>query len=241
MLEVCTHRFLFFKRKEFWFYNSEKTGKGTYNVFCYSNEKNASLKTNVLIEQTSLIDLTKASEELFEKMNRTFKYHIRKADKIGAVAKIDYSPTIEKCNQVMSEFSFFATTKKIEWNPKRIKALQELGKLIISEAYLNEEKIATHIYLHDDNRVALLHSYHQQIFLDEKIKGYTNKFLHWQDIINFKNYGLKLYDFGGINIQLHPGISTFKLSFGGDIIDCYSYIETNSFLMWVKKLISQLY
>jgi lipid II:glycine glycyltransferase (peptidoglycan interpeptide bridge formation enzyme) len=240
MLEVCTHQFLFFKRKEFWFYDSEKIDAGIYNVFCYSNKKDASIRRNVLIEQTSIINLEKTEEELFNQINRTFKYHIKKAEKLGVSVKTEFFPSIEKCNQIINEFSVFVEEKKIEWNLKRIEVLQKINKLIISEAYLNEKKISTHVYLHDGNRVVLLHSYHQHNRLDEKIKGYANKFLHWQDIISFKKFGLKLYDLGGINMEKHLGISIFKLAFGGDVIDCYSYIETNPslnpFVNLYKKL-----
>ncbi|MEO8761004.1 MAG: hypothetical protein ABI388_06990 [Bacteroidia bacterium] len=239
MLEICTHQFLFLKRKEFWFYDAEKINKGTYNVFCYSNEKNAKQKPNVLFEQTSLIDLKKTEEELFSEINRTFKYHIKKAEKIGVIIDVNYSPTVEKCNEVIKEFSPFAKKKNIEWNPKRIKAVQKINKLVISEAFLHEEKIVTHVYLHDTNRIVLLHSYSQPNFKNENIKGYANKLLHWQDIIIFKKFGLKTYDFGGINLQKHPGISAFKLSFGGNLIDGYSYIEVHPLLSSVIKLLKK--
>lgn len=240
MLEVCTHRFLFFKRKEFWFYDSEKINKGTYSVFCYSNEKEACLKEHVLIEQTSLIDLTKSEDELFRNINRTFKYHIKKAEKIGVNLNIDYSPSIQKCKEIINEFSVFAMAKNIEWNERRIIALQKINKLIISEAFLNEEKIATHVYLHDNNRVVLLHSYSQINFQNKKVRGYANKFLHWQEILKFKKFGLKMYDFGGINLKRHPGISAFKLSFGGNLIDTYSYIETNAILTLTIKFYKKI-
>jgi lipid II:glycine glycyltransferase (peptidoglycan interpeptide bridge formation enzyme) len=230
MLEVTTHQFLSFKRKEFWFHNSENINKGSYNVYCYSNENDACNKKNVLKEQTSLINLEKPSEELYNQINRTFKYHIHKAENLNITVNVNYSPTPHKCNQIISEFSIFANKKQIEWNPKRIKALQKLNKLIISEAFLKEEKIVAHVYLHDGNRVVLLHSYHSHNFMDKNIKGYANKYLHWKEILSFKNFGLKLYDFGGINMQQHPGISKFKMSFGGEVIDCYSYIEVNPLL-----------
>lgn len=240
MLEITTHQFLFLKKKEFWFYNAEKITKGTYNVFCYSNEKEAISKKNVLIEQTSIINLEQSKEELFTKINRTFKYHIHKATTLGITANIDYSPTIKECNQVLNEFMVFATKKNIAWNPKRIKALQKLNKLIISETFFKEEKINTHIYLHDTNRVVLLHSYHSPHITDKKLRGYANKYLHWKDILSFKNFGLTLYDFGGINTQQHLGISTFKLSFGGEIIDCYSYIEVNQKIASLKNFYKKL-
>jgi lipid II:glycine glycyltransferase (peptidoglycan interpeptide bridge formation enzyme) len=240
MLEVTTHQFLSFKRKEFWFYNSENINKGTYNVYSYSNEKDACHKKNVLKEQTSLINLEKPSEELYNQINRTFKYHIHKAESIGIITNVDYSPTPQKCNEIMSAFSVFADKKGIEWNSKRITALQKLNKLIISEAFLKEEKIVTHVCLHDGHRVVLLHSYHPHNFTDEKIKGYANKFLHWKDIVSFKNFGLKLYDFGGINMQQHPGISKFKLSFGGNVVDCYSHIKVNPLLALAINLYKRL-
>ncbi|MHB8259150.1 MAG: hypothetical protein ACYDCN_11190 [Bacteroidia bacterium] len=227
MLKLTTNQFLFFKRKEFWFYNGEAIHKGTYNVFCYSNQNDASSKKNVLKEQTSLINLEKSSEELFTQINRTFKYHIHKAEKMGITDRINYSPTKQTCNQVIYEFMVFATKKNIAWNPKRIKALQKLNKLIISETFFKEEKINTHIYLHDTTRVVLLHSYHSQQETNKNLRGYANKFLHWKDILSFKYFGLKQYDFGGINIQQHLGISTFKVSFGGEVVDCYSYIEAH--------------
>ena len=240
MLEVCTHQFLFFRRKEFWFYDTEKINKGTYNVFCYSNEKEAPSKNNVLIEQTSRIDLVKNEGELFNNINRTFKYHIRKAEKLGVTVNVDYSPSTEKCREIINGFSVFAKTKKIEWNPKRIIALQKINKLVISEAFLNEEKIVTHVYLHDTNRIVLLHSYSQINLKNKKFRGYANKFLHWQDILSFKNFGLTLYDFGGINMKQHFGISTFKLSYGGNLIDCYSYIEVNPILTSVMNFYKKI-
>lgn len=240
MLEVCTHRFLFFKRKEFWFYNSERINIGTYNVYIYSNEKDAGIKRNVLTQQTSLINLKEREEELFNKINRTFKYHIHKAENMDITSHINYSPTVERCYQIMNEFSVFANKKSIQWNPKRITALQKSEKLIISEAFIKGEKIVTHVYLHDNNRVVLLHSYHSPQFTDEKARGYANKFLHWKDIIGFKKFGLKLYDFGGINMNQHPGISKFKLSFGGNLIDSYSYIEVNSVLAFIINFYKRL-
>jgi lipid II:glycine glycyltransferase (peptidoglycan interpeptide bridge formation enzyme) len=240
MLEITTHQFLFFKRKEFWFYNSEKITKGTYNVFCYSNEKDACKKENILKEQTSLINLEKTSEEIFNQINRTCKYHIRKAENIGVTINVDYSPTLQKCNQIMNEFSVFANKKSIEWSPERINALHKLNKIIISGAFLKEERIVTHIYLHDGNRTVLLHSYHKSNISDKKLKGYANKCLHWKDMLSFKDFGLKLYDFGGINMQQHLGISKFKMSFGGDVVDCYSYIEVNPLLAIIINFYKRL-
>src|ERR1700739_4416890 len=108
MLELTTHTLLFFKRKEFWFYNSENIQKGTYSVFCYSEEKDANKKKNVLAEQTSTINLEKSEEELYSQINKTFKYHIQKAQQADVKITIDFATTIQKCRQVQHEFFGFA-------------------------------------------------------------------------------------------------------------------------------------
>ena len=236
MIEVCTHNFLLFKRKEFWFYNKEEISAGTYNVFCYSLEKNLPLKKKILPEQSSIINLRKTEQELFADINRTFSYHIKKAEKLGVTFNVKYSPTNKEVNFFITEFSNFASNKKIEWNKNRVLALQKLNRLIISETWLNNKKICTHVYLHDTQQVLLLHSYHSSTNFDSNTRGYANKFLHWNDILTFKKQGFTTFDFGGINFEKHPGITRFKLSFGGEVIDRHSYIEVNPLLDWGIKL-----
>ena len=225
MLEVCTHRFLFFSRKEFWFYAGENIKKAPYSVFCYSEEPEAKNKYQVLKEETSLIYLDKMRAELLAALSRTCKTHIRRAEKMNFRIDVKDEPDHGICNQVLKEFSLFAKNKAIQWNPRRIKAAAKIKRLIITEIFLEKQKLCTHIYLHDQKRIVLLHSYHQA-GADRKILAYANKWLHWNDMLRFKELGMILYDFGGLNFREHQGISRFKAAFGGETRTCYSYIET---------------
>ena len=94
---------------------------------------------------------------------------------------------------------------------------------MLTKVLQNNIEIATHFYIFDDKRVRLLYSYHNIEFLDDTLRSYANKFLHWEDILFFKSKNFLFYDFGGINMDNHPGISKFKLAFGGILVDNYSY------------------
>jgi lipid II:glycine glycyltransferase (peptidoglycan interpeptide bridge formation enzyme) len=62
-----------------------------------------------------------------------------------------------------------------------------------------------------------------------------NKYLHWKDILLFKQMNLLEYDFGGIDLERVPGISQFKLSFGGRIETVNNYIRIKPFLKPIFK------
>ena len=147
---------------------------------------------------------------------------------------------MKQCTEVIKEFSPFAKRKKIEWNARRITALQKGNTIIISEAFKNEEKLLTHIYLHDKKNIVLLHTYHHNQNMDNNLRGYSNKFLHWKDILTFKERRFAFYDFGGVDFVRHPGISRFKNSFGGKIIDRHSYIECSYPIRFLLRILKKI-
>jgi hypothetical protein len=238
MIELVTHRFLGFSRKEVWFYSSEKIKKGTYTVFCFTEEKDAHTKKNVLVQNTSLISLEQDEQKLFEDIHRTTQRHIRKAEKLGIETRIDFNPSTQKSKNVINDFAVFARKKSIEWNSNRIYALQKSGRLIITEAFLQNELLVTHVYLHDTRQVVLLHSYPARENRETHLlRGYANKYLHWKDLVELRKQGLKIYDFGGVDLEKHPGISAFKRSFGGMPMYRYSYIESSRLFYFLVNLL----
>lgn len=55
--------------------------------------------------------------------------------------------------------------------------------------------------------------------------------LHWELLMRYKGVGFKSYDFWGIDAHRYPGVSRFKLSWGGRVIE-----YPGSFDMTVKPL-----
>ena len=73
--------------------------------------------------------------------------------------------------------------------------------------------------------------YSGSVRLDENTNsikvGRANKFLHFKDMVHFKEQGIRTYylgeyDMNTKSVQL-KGINNFKMKFGGKIVPCYDY------------------
>lgn len=239
MLEFVTNRFLFFSRKEVWFYNGEKIKPATYTVFSAAQKQPSDLKSSFIEKYfTSIIDLTRNEPDLFDAIHPTFRYDIRAAEKKGVQKTAVLSPTHADCVKLVNDYQVFASEKDLPpLSLPRILAIREKGKLLFTKAIYNGAEVATHIYITDGCTISLTSSFHNSSFTDSKIRSEANKFLHWKDILDFKQAGLKKYDFGGINPQKLPGVSKFKASFGGETTENFRFIRS-SFL--VRELVSLL-
>ena len=108
--------------------------------------------------------------------------------------------------------------------------------ILLTMACLGDEPVVMHSYIIDreDKRVRLLHSASDFRSLstsqERAIIGRANRFLHYSDIIYFKNNGFFIYDFGGISLDKNDAeqlkISEFKRGFGGVLV------EESNFLSW---------
>jgi lipid II:glycine glycyltransferase (peptidoglycan interpeptide bridge formation enzyme) len=239
MLTILTNELLFIRKKEIWFYNGGDVRPAAYTTYCYA-EKAPAQYDSILKEFTALLDLQQEEKKLHNAISSTFRYHIRKAVTAGIRCVYDVDPSPGHCRELITRFNKFASKKKFTpANSKRILSLQQQKKLIISTAIHNNSTVVTHIYLHDNSRVLLMHTFHDEHGIHPQLRGYANKLLHWEDIRLFRKKGFRLYDFGGINKEELPGITHFKLSFGGRVQQADSYISVKPayrlFYKWYKK------
>lgn len=241
MLEITTHRFPFFTRKEFWFYEGENINEGTYNMFSVAAklpEKNACY---VQKYQTSVIDLHQGEQDLFQRIHPRYRSYIRAAEKNNLEYAPVTQPTKEDCSRLAATFKTFAKHKTIlpirnSW----IKALHQSKNICFTKIRMNETDIITHVYLFDKSNIILTHTFHNLDFKDERVRSDANKLLHWKDILLFKKMNYQQYDFGGINPEKLPGISNFKLNFGGEVKEYYRYIQTTSLLFLISNLYKRI-
>jgi lipid II:glycine glycyltransferase (peptidoglycan interpeptide bridge formation enzyme) len=113
-------------------------------------------------------------------------------------------------------------------------------KLVITCASLNEKVLAAHAYLCDREAktVRLLLSSNIRLTerIDANLVGRANKFLHFKDMVHFKENGYLVYDFGGFayntNEKQRQGINAFKQSFGGKLVQHTNY---QSWLYWLSS------
>jgi lipid II:glycine glycyltransferase (peptidoglycan interpeptide bridge formation enzyme) len=238
MIEVTTHAFPGFSRKEIWFYNGEPYEPAVYTVF--SAAQVIPEGKSIFLEKytTSMVRLTCDEQLLFNAIHPTYRYDIRSAEKQGITTRLIFSPSKEECLELVSAYEKFAAERKlrklqISW----LLGLRKQGCLCITMAVCDGKVLATHIYIYDTNYASLAASFHNVEFENDKIRSAANKLLHWQDMRAFKEKGISQYDFGGINPQKHPGISKFKMSFGGTTVENFRCIKTSSLIF---KLVSFL-
>lgn len=188
---------------------------------------------------TKLIDLTISPEELLMQCRKNTKYEIKRAEKEGVRFEIEHDPNI-----FMEFYSAFARSKNtakdiIEMGLDYIAHYS--GNITITKAVINDEVLVMHSYVFDKDgsRARLLHA--ASLFRDENdaqrrsLVGRANRFLHFQDMIYFKDHGFKIYDMGGYAHNSDDpelkSINDFKDSFGGKLIEESIYISFPLYLL----------
>ncbi len=187
---------------------------------------------------TSTIDLTQSEKQLWENLEpKSCRYEIRKVLNI-----LDASQDIKVKNENDREsFLDLANNyikKKGYSNPLTLGHLTRYlnnnqGDLLT--IYKDNELLGGNLYLKDPPfRVRLIYSFNNRFESKEKqkISGPLMRYLHWYAMIErYKQQGFHNYDFGGVNLDQDAstyGISKFKLSFGGKVVEEYNYVFVSS-------------
>jgi lipid II:glycine glycyltransferase (peptidoglycan interpeptide bridge formation enzyme) len=183
---------------------------------------------------TTTIDLSQDIGEIWSKIKRQHKRHIRRAQNDGT--NITVSNNFEEFHKIYKRFLKLKNyTNLFGLNILSSKFMQKFGILFIAEN--QGEILGGNLYYYDENNAVTISTAYQQ-FGDsiEKNKQISdaNCYIHWEAIQYFKNLNVINYDLGGlhsndihINHQMH-GLDYFKRSFGGEVIPQYAYRKFNS-------------
>jgi len=178
---------------------------------------------------TLVIDLTKAPDDLLASMTKDTRYEIRRA---ATKDKITYrwwtTEMAEPLARFVEFYNWVAALKNIPPAPAAyLKVLADAGGLDLSCAVDAEGKdLVWHAYYRGPRRAQLLHSGSSfRGSTDNAFRnfiGRANRYLHWQDILRFKEAGLVAYDFGGWyagnSHQEFLRVNQFKEEFGGTVV-----------------------
>jgi lipid II:glycine glycyltransferase (peptidoglycan interpeptide bridge formation enzyme) len=166
--------------------------------------------------QTLLLDLDVSEEELLAQMHQKTRYNIRLAQKKGV--------TIIESNLPQDFDNFWALmTATGERDGFKIHNKKHYHNLATANpnfiklflAYHHDKCLAAGLWSFYGNKVTYLHgaSDHQARQL---MAPYL---LQWELIKKAKDEAYSYYDFFGIDAQKWPGVTRFKLGFGGRVID----------------------
>jgi len=193
---------------------------------------------------TTTIDLSQGIDEIWNKIKRQHKRHIRRSEKNGTIVTV--SDNFKEFHQIHKRFlkqKKYTGLVGIKILP--LEFMQKYGILFIAEN--QGETLGGNLYFHDDHNALLIcHAYqlNGNTIEGNKQIADANCYLHWEAMHYFKNLNVINYDLGGlgsneihINHQMH-GLDYFKRSFGGNVIAQYEYRKFKSHFN--KSLFSSL-
>lgn len=192
---------------------------------------------------TLVSDLTQCEDEIFGKMDRTFRYHIRRAQKESPELSVYRAEDISRDESILAEFRTAymhfcdaAGNQQLKkgYSADRIRALIETDGLILTRGIIGNAKVF-HLYVTDGRTAVMRYSASdfRDAEVDNALAGRLNKLLHWNDMCYFKSTGYQYYDWGNVstaNREEYNGIDTFKARFGGDPTVVYNVFVANGLI-----------
>ncbi len=96
--------------------------------------------------------------------------------------------------------------------------------------YLDDRPLVVNLVLRDpeNGRVRGLYNASRRLDSDEpknaRLVSNLNRLLHWSNMRLYKEEGFTTYDWGGISEDRSDGRANFKMSFGGAVVEEYTYL-----------------
>ena len=228
------------KRNHIWFDNISKLSElkaedmNCDEIIIHGNKTTFSGRNIDIEPQNSLItDLTLDDEDLIKQFSKTVRNEINRSRKDGVKCMVYTSEDVLENEQIISSFESLYISM---YHEKGMEGMHlDLGEIkgyclnksfILTGAQIDEKTIVYHSYIFNDVQCRLLHSCSEFRIEDNVMRnaiGRANKYLHWEDMLLFKDRGIVTYDWGGISSLEEPnGIDKFKMSFGGKPIAYYN-------------------
>ncbi|NTW70842.1 MAG: hypothetical protein HGA49_01195 [Eubacteriaceae bacterium] len=223
------------KIEEVWFCPRKENDKNVDIIsYCQTPSKFGYLNKQ---GRTLINDLTLPEEELFNNIHKDDRYQIRRAQRAGIETAIYFGKNIseEMIQELQASHLLFTQEKNLpsSYNElEYLKLLRENDCLALSVASSQGKVIVYHSYLYDEfttRGVISFSHFRSDESVNKRLVGMANRLLHYRDMLEFKNRGIKVYDWAGISDEADiKSINDFKRKFGGVEIDTFFVQEAVS-------------
>jgi hypothetical protein len=207
---------------EVW-YDEEPPRDSGVDIFLY-RQRNAPIADARSTPFLSLVtDLSGAEDAIMEKFGKDCRYKIRRAETKDGL-RMEFVPDPEsRLDEFRAFFDAFARQKSLApSDPQWLLAACKARQLALSSASQNGEALVWHAHVMFGKTAGLKHSgsYFRNRGNDYRaLVGRANRWLHWRDMLRFKEMGIQRYDWGGLfedeSTPERAGINNFKRDFGG--------------------------
>lgn len=205
------------------------------------NKTILSHEKNYLIDSYTTVfsNLTESDEELLNRMRKKVKYEVKRASKEDIELNYFFSDDLENNETIINDFekAYYSFCKKINdknvkkaYNRKKVMQYIDNRCIMISKGS-KEGAAVFHLYVFDERNCCLLFSASdfRNAGVDQYLTGRINKYLHFRDMLMFKEMGVETYDWGNLSSERDfNGIDNFKISFGGEIAKGYNVLVSNN-------------
>ena len=176
-----------------------------------------------------MTDLSGDADTIQGRFGKDCRYKIRRADGKDGLSMECHADPASRLDEFGAFFDAFAREKGIWLADQRwLAAACKAGQLALTSASRGGETLAWHAYL-ISGRAAWL-QYTASCFRNRDndfraLVGRANRWLHWREMLRFKEMGIVRYDWGGLfedeSVPGNAGINNFKRDFGGREVRTY--------------------
>ena len=197
---------------------------------------------------TKHINLTLNPDELKQSFSKRVRAKINKATKTGVEFQIYKLVNDKQINHYVQYCNDHIKSKKLLYKLTKRDITSFLDNYVVTHAIYNNETLVMHGYFVDykSKTVYANESASQFRTLDNSNEvnsdfiSRANNFLHYQDMLYFKEQGMKIYDFGGYTVDSTDNsmlnINRFKDGFRGELVQQNHY---ESYMFFTMNLLYQ--
>lgn len=214
---------------EVW-YDEEPPGDSRVDIVLYRQREApiADARTTPLL--TMVTDLSVEEAALTEKFGKDCRYKIRRAETKDAL-RIEFITEPEgRLDEFRAFYDAFARQKSVAPSDRKwLLAACKARQLVLTSASRDGEALVWHAYV--VCRKAAWLQYTGSCFRSRDndyraLVGRANRWLHWREMLRFREMGIKRYDWGGLfedeSLPERAGINQFKKDFGGKQVRTYN-------------------
>jgi len=191
---------------------------------------------------TLVIDLRRSLDEIYKDMISNARIRIHKAEKLGKRLTLrryrggaDDEKLVDEFVGLYNQLVRGKPTVASPISATEVNGYFPHADLIIAD--LDGKPVCGHLNLIDQQVgiSRMMHSANQR-FDDQataRLAGIVNVYLHWYEILRYREEGLVSYDFGSIGqMEDSVGVNRFKMQFGGSIVREHNYLLAGMPMAW---------
>ena len=213
---------------EVWF-DEEPAGDAGVDIVLYRQREAPIADARTTPFLSMVTDLSVTEDAITERFGKDCRYKIRRAETKDGLRMEFLTDPESRLDEFRAFYDAFAKQKSVvpsyhQWLVAACIARQ----LVLTCASQNGEALVWHAYLMSGKAAWL--QYTGSCFRNKEndyraLVGRANRWLHWKEMLRFKEMGIERYDWGGLfedeSIPENAGINKFKKDFGGKPVRTY--------------------